>query len=77
MTVILKSPSFHIGTKTLISPLLEVMKPEYLKQLFDVYFDFLLNKKIQTARASIFLFVCCFCSEITEINQVRATLLNS
>lgn len=46
MTVIPNNPSCHMGTQTLISPLLEVMKGEHLKQHFHVHFDFLLNKKM-------------------------------
>lgn len=63
-----------MGTQTLIFLLLEVMKGVHVKQHFHVYFDFLLNKKCKQEEFQFFFF---FSGEITEINQVCATLLNS
>lgn len=62
-----------MGTQTLIFLLLEVMKGVHVKQHFHVYFDFLLNKKCKQEEFQFFF----FSSEIIEINQVCATLLNS
>lgn len=63
-----------MGTQILIFLLLEVIKGEHVKQHFHVHFDFLLNKKCRQEELQFFFF---FFTEITEINQVSATLLNS
>lgn len=66
------SPLCHKGTLIIISPLVEELGCKHLKYHLYMHFDFLLNKKNINRKDFVL-----FSSEITEINQVRATLLNS